>query len=281
MKCPSFYSVLVSIIILITLQITSPLSAQSIWLDQDKNNFIAIEFLKPEFTGYDSYSFFSSVIFLSGRHAVNENIILIGELPFAHCNYSYYNWFYWDTEISETVFGNPYLGVEVYGHESPVFGEFGLRLPLTSYDKYHATSFGAFSDYDRFEAFAPDLVSLSAKGNYLHKYNQFVSFRLRLGPTLWINTSRSGGDTELRLDYAGQILYKYKIVSFLTGISGRFLLDSPNLDFNERATHQFSIAGSVGIGSFRPGIYFRTPIDGNLYDFLDYVFGLNLGVQLP
>ena len=152
---------------------------------------------------------------------------------------------------------------------------------MTPDDKYYATSVGAFSDYDRFEAFVPDIISLSAKGNYRYEYNQFVYFRLRLGPTLWINTAKNGGDTEMRLDYAGQIEYEYEPVSFIIGFSGRFSVGTPNLRYNEKDFHQFGIAGSVGIGSFRPGIHFRTPIDNNKYDLLDFVVGLNLVVQIP
>ena len=281
MKCSSFYSVLVLIITLCTLLITSPLSAQSIWLDQDKNNSIAIEILKPKFDSYTEYTFVSSTIFLSGRHAVNENIILIVELPFAHCGYRYYDWWWWDTEISETIFGNPYLGVEVSGHESPVFGEFGLRLPLTPEDKFFSTTFGVFSDYNRFEAFIPNIVSLTAKGNYRYIYNKVVSYRLRLGPTLWINTNRYGNDTELLLDYSGQIEYKDEPVTFIIGISGRFIVSAPNLAFHAKDAHQIGIAGSVGIGSFRPGLFFQTPIDKKSYYLLSIVYGLNLSYQLP
>lgn len=281
MKCSSFCSVLVTVILICTFQQTTSLSAQSIWLDNNQCNSISIEILKPEFESYTEYTFISSAIFLSGRYSLDENIKVVGELPFAHCGYRYYDWFYWYTEISETIIGNPYLGVEISGQESPLLGEFGLRLPLTPYDKFYSTTFGAFSDYDRFEAFTPDIVSLTAKGNYRYRYNKVVSYRLRLGPTLWINTARNGDDTEMLLDYAGQIEYKDEPVTFIIGISGRFIVSAPNLDFNVRDAHQIGIAGSVGIGSFRPGIHFRTPIDGSLHNFLDVVYGLNLVVQVP
>lgn len=90
---------------------------------------------------------------------MGENVIFVGELPFAHRGIDSDFGF----SVDETIIGNPYVGFEVWGQGSPVFAEIGVRVPVTPDDKFLASSVGSFSDFDRFEAFALDILTLTGK----------------------------------------------------------------------------------------------------------------------
>lgn len=282
MKGSSFYPVLVVVIVFNAFQLTTSLPAQSIWLDNDKGNSIAVEILKPEFAQDDGYTFLSSAIFVSGRYSLDENIVLVAELPFAHSEYEPniiatvpFDYYYENYNNYETIIGNPYFGIEIRTEELPVFGEFGIRLPLSTEIKHHATNVGSSSDYDRYNAFVPDGFIFTSKGNYCFNYTPNFSNWLRLGPTILFYSK----DPELWIYYSEQFKYKHNNVNVIFGLSGRFLVSKSNLQNNQRITHHLGIAASAGFGIIRPGLHFRYPIYGN--DLIKFIYGLNFSVQIP
>lgn len=189
---------------------SSTLSAQSIWLNQGRENSFAIEILKPDLenSNFVDYSFLSSAIFLSGRFLLGDNVVLVGELPFAHANQdiAIFNFLTGattqETNEAQTLIGNPYLGLELGNPNSSTFTELGLRLPITPENKSIATEFGISSDFDRFEAFTPDVLTLTGKINSRQKRASQLVTHLRGGPTLLINTAGTGDDAELFFDYS-------------------------------------------------------------------------------
>ncbi|UCC49861.1 MAG: hypothetical protein JSV41_06820 [Gemmatimonadota bacterium] len=100
-------------------------AAQSRWLVPRSDRAVHLEILKPSFDDGE-YTFTTFALFLSGRFAVRDNFVLVGELPFATVGVDFD-----DFDESESVTGNIYLGAEFGGTDSPIFGEFGVRLPLT------------------------------------------------------------------------------------------------------------------------------------------------------
>jgi len=117
----------------------------------------------------------------------------------------------------------------------------------------------------------------------VHQVDQsgFV-FRLRGGPSPLINTNKDEFEdgTELFIGYSAQVGYESEAVSVLGGFTGRANLTESNSDFGDRSAHQIGFNTSVGLGKIKPGVHFRLPLDKSLKDALDFVFGLNLGVQL-
>jgi len=251
------------------------LSAQSIWVNQGQGKVIAIEFLKPNFDGEDNSTFATSAIFLSGRFPISSEMIFVAELPFSHIGSK-------DFDESESSIGNPYIGVEIRKEGKPFFTELGLRPPLAPDDKDGAQSVGVVTDFDRAEAFGNKVFTITGKGNYYRKAASNMVVRLRVGPTLFLDTGNGNfvGETELLLDYNAQVGYEGAQISLLGGFTGRLVVTQEDSDFGERTIHQLGAAASLNLGTVRPGIHVRLPLDNDLKDTIDFVYGLNLGIHL-
>jgi len=270
------------------------LSAQPVWLNHDRSNSLAIEILKPDFEsgfgafgfGLVDYDFLSSAMFLSGRFSMGDNLVFVGEFSFVYAKVNVINFNFSTGETfdgqsdSETTIGNPYLGVEFSKPNSTIFTELGLRLPITPDNKFVAGEFGVLSDFDRFEAFTPDILTLTIKINSRRKSASKVVTRLRGGPTLFLNTSGNGGDTEMFFDYSAQVGYEGEKVNILCGLTGRLLVSEDDLNFGQRTFHQITLAASLNSGQLQPGVLLRFPLDDDLQRIINYVFGLTLGIQL-
>ena len=248
-------------------------AAQTIWTSPDRTNNVTLEWFRPEFDEVDDLSFFTSGFFFSTRLAINDNVRFVGDLPVA----------YYDADIegieADMAIGNPYLGMEVGKLERSLWGELGLRIPLTPTDN-SARSFGFFSDYDRCEAFMPDVLSVIGVANYQYWHASGFSMRLRGGPLFLINTDAQEyeDDMEMYAIYSLQGWYDTAQLRFGAGFTGRLIASEKDLDFSERTVHHL---GLVLAGKFRrvePGVHFRLPLDENLTDIMNYVFGLNVTV---
>ncbi|MFQ5864518.1 MAG: hypothetical protein ACE5IW_04730 [bacterium] len=275
MKRRLLFAIIAAVSLINTLLFMVPLGAQSIWVDQSSHNSIAIEILKPHLDGDENFTFISSAWFLSGRFWLGENVVIMGELPLAYGaldeNFGF--------DEDETIIGNPYIGLELRKQGSPVYAEIGGRIPLTPDDKFLAPTIGSYSDLDRLEAFASDVITLTAKMNYHQISASNLAFRIRGGPTFWINTGGNGDDSELLLDYSAQVGYEGERITVLGGLTGRLLVTEGDLDLGERTFHQLGVAASVGLGTVRPGVHLRFPIDEDSNDLIDFVLGFNLAIE--
>lgn len=178
---------------------------------------------------------------------------------------------------SETAIANPYVGFEFRRPGTSSFIELGGRVPLAPDDKLGALLYGTFADINRLGAFAPDLLTVTGKFNYYNENASNLIVRLRGGSTVLIPTDE--GDTELVLDYSAQVGYKGSQISVIGGLSGQLIVTEEDLDLGERTIHQLGASASLNLGSVRPGIHFWIPMDEDL-DFIDFVLGLNLVLQL-
>lgn len=270
-----YRSILLSVLVVVILigwAAQTSLSAQSIWVNQGQGKVIAIEFLKPNFDGEDNTTLATSAIFLSGRFPISSGMVFVAELPFSHIGDE-------DFDESESSIGNPYLGLEIRKEGKPFFVELGLRPPLAPNDKDFAQSVGFVTDFDRAEAFGSKVFTITGKGNYYRKAASNMVVRLRVGPTLFLDTGRGNfvGETELLLDYNAQVGYEGAQISLLGGFTGRLLVTESDLDLGERTFHQLGAAASLNLGVVHPGIHFRLPLDDDLKDDIDFVYGLHLG----
>lgn len=250
--------------------------AQSIWLDRSQDKMLALEILKPSFKGEENVSFTTAAYFLSYRMPLSENVRFVGELPFAHGDFGRDVNFFFLRFGPGSTFGNPYLGVEVQKQDSPLFAEFGVRAPLTSDNQLQAVTTGLVADFDRMEAFMPNTVPLTVMLNYRQKSTSGLTFRLRGGPSFLVGTEDGG--SQWLLGYSAQVGYETEPFSVNAGFTGRANLSEEG-NFGERSVHQLGLAANLGLGNVRPGIHFRMPLDQDTRDGLDYVVGINLGIQ--
>ncbi|MFQ5601982.1 MAG: hypothetical protein ACE5HS_01785 [bacterium] len=269
------------LILLQTLSVISALSAQSLWVNHLQGNYFALEIFKPnfdsDFIGESDLSFASSVVILTGWYVVSENFRLVGELPFAHGSIDEVG----ESE-TETIIGNVYIGLEFRKPNAPVFTEFGIRPPLAAEEKIIAPIIGIISEFDRLEAFLPDIITLSGKVNYYQQNSSKMIFWLRGGPTAWLNSDDFvGDDSEIWMDYSAQIGYEGEQFRLMGGLTGRMIVTQDGIDFGDRFINQLTATASAKLGRVQPGILFRLPLDDDFFlNFVDFIFGFNLGVQL-
>ncbi len=274
--CLFFSSVVVSVAtLLVTTFLTSSLSAQSLWLDPSHERTIWLEVLKPVFEGDDNTTFTSSAFFFTLRLPIGKNVLFVGELPLAHAGIESG----FGSDRSENAIGNPYFGLQTGGEAAPYFGEFGVRAPIASEEDASASFIGIFSDIDREEAFIPDLLLITGILNHRYQARSGFLVRLRGGIHVWIPTE-SGGDSEAWLVYSGQAGYASEQFSIEGGFTGRYSLTAGTGDFGGRTLHQFGFVARIGLGNVRPGVHMRLPLDQDLSDVLDFVFGLNVAIEL-
>lgn len=249
--------------------------AQSIWLDRSHDKTAAVEFYIPNFTD-EGISTSTWIGFLSVRMPLSDQLRFAGEMPFAHSSFE--SSLFFPGESQNTI-GNPYLGLEIGRQGSPFFAEIGARAPLASEGNSGAALAGIITDFDRFEAFMPNTVPITGMLNYYHKDPSGFALRLRGGPSLLLYTDGDSDNTsDWFLGYSAQAGYETQRASVMAGVTGRANMSGDG-DFGERSLHQFGANASMGFGRIRPGLHFRFPLDDDLKESLDFVFGANLAIQ--
>ena len=268
------------------------LMGQSIWMEPLSDRAVFLELLKPDFETPGDWSLATLAGFLSARWSLGSNIVLVADLPFA---YGDYEGQVVSVEPVDTVpfnesgatIGNPYVGVELRLRDFPVFGELGLRAPLTQgesfFDEVSAVA-GGYADYiDRWEAFLPDVFVVMTAANYAYQFPEGLALRLRVAPVFWIDTAEGlKDDSEMFLLYSAQGWHRAKSFIIGGGFSGRWQWTIGQLDLDERTYHQLVLSASwLSDSRFRPGVQFRLPLDDDLTrDYYSWVIGLNLQVAL-
>jgi hypothetical protein len=256
---------------LVTLSLAPTAIGQSRWALPRDGSLVRIEVLKPFLTDEDPTTFGTTATIVSGQAAVGPVLFQV-ELPVSHIGIE-------DSELAETDFGNPYVGV-VRKLTGGGFMQAGLRFPLAGSDGGWAT--GLLGDFDHAEAYVPDLWSLSAAAGYVATFGGGLGLDGAGGATVFIPTEE-GSDTDLFIDYRIRALFERGMVRIGAGISGRFLAtgDEGQGVFGEsKAEHHFGVTVSLLAGVVEPHAHFRLPFAGDLGDAVDYTFGLGLTARL-
>ncbi len=191
-------------------------------------------------------------------------------------------------ENSESQIGNPYLGIEFRSLGSHLFLEAGLRLPVVT-SRSIATDFGQLADIDRFEAFVPDIATVLAAINAKIKSPRNLFVRLRGGFSFLTSTGEGGAtllpilaqgdDSELYLIAAAQFGFEGKRVNLTTGLTGRLFITEDG-SFGKRNFLQLGLNARLNLGRFRPAVHFTIPLEDDIREVLDLVFGIHFGVRI-
>ena len=64
------------------------------------------------------------------------------------------------------------------------------------------------------------------------------------------------------------------------GITGRWYLTAPSGGAGENTFHQIGITAGPRVGRFNPAFHIRVPMDEDLSDFIDYVWGVSVNVDV-
>lgn len=253
---------------------SAPLAAQSAWLAPGPRPAASAELFRAGFVEDDDFSA-ATAAFLAGRLPLGRARLTF-EVPLAYAA---------TPTGGSTAVGNPYVGLETPVAEGRGVLELGLRLPLggESGAGTLATGVGRFSDMDRLEAFEADVLSLALLGS-LERGEGAVRLLLRGGPVFWVRTKRQRrlqDRGEMIAAYSARALIERGAASFSAGFSGRWAVTADSGGFGQNSFHQFGVTADYQAGPIRPGLLLRLPIDDDLRDVLDYVFGLRLAVRVP
>ncbi len=277
MKNQSRKSMWKFIFVFLFIILSMEVNGQYLWLDRRHDNSIAFEFLKPSFEQIDDVTFFTSAMFLSGRFLTSDRITVIGEIPFAIYGREREH----GENVSENAFGNPYIGIELRGNRSPIFGEFGVRLPFAPSDEnQNALIVGAATEFfERMDAFVPEIVPFNACINYYSINESAFAVRLRGGFSGWIAMG-DRDDNEWFLLYSVQGGYQTEQINLMAGLMGRWWLNKEDSDLSDKTFHQLVIEADFGLGSVRPGVLIKVPLDDSWRDLVDFVWGISFVVNL-
>ncbi|MGH9389526.1 MAG: hypothetical protein ACRD1Z_07915 [Vicinamibacteria bacterium] len=233
----------------------TPAAAQSLWMPRDADHTVMLELLRPTWEPVDS-DLLSGPLLLSGRTALSPRLAFVGELVYARL--SGRNGL---EEISSSTIGNPYLGLEARIGEGPIFLEFGGRPPLASDDDeaFPALITGLYTDVSRFNAFAPNAVSIQTAFNVREVTPSKIAYRLRFSPMFWKPT-QGGGDSELFAIYSFQIGYHGTKARIGAGMSGNVWITEDFENLGDRSSNQFEVHADFLSGSIRPGLNLHVPL---------------------
>ncbi len=251
--------------------------AQNYWMSPGEDNSVSLEFHKVKFAGDLELGFRNSVVFLSGNFGSSEKFRILVEVPV-----SIYDPKPSPFDESETLLGNPFIGFEYRkpsddGSKS-LIGRLGIRPPLASDEKFDATVMGLITTFNRFEAFIPDLFTVSAGGGYHQISENGTKSAFDFDASLMIPTEN--GDAELFVNYNLALWVPSGDLNFGIGFAGRLIATEGDLDFGERTVHQLGLSGNYNSGSFKPGIHFRIPLDDDIADIVDLTYGVDFTFML-
>ena len=266
-----------ALFILAALFAALPAGAQSIFLEPNTGPSLHLEALRPSVGSLD-FSFFSYSFYLSGRIRAGETTQLRFEVPYA--SYKLEDSIF--TATGRSSFGNPYVGAEFGPRDRGVQGEVGIRLPVMS-DNAEAAGFGLLADpVERMEAYLDDILPVYAGLSYRHRSAGGFAMMLRAVPVAWIYTGDGSADSELFVLHSAQAWYEAEKVALGAGLSGRFLVTGDGADLGERTLYELGFFANFDLGTFRPGLQVRFPLDADLTDDLrlDPWYSISLGLEL-
>jgi hypothetical protein len=257
-----------ALLLLFVLLLPASALGQSYQLPSDPG-FVGIQFLKPSFADIvDDAS--SYTVYVTARHDITPSINGEIGIPFTHLGLS---------GESENTIGNLFLGVEARNEDAHTAFEVGVWAPTAPDDKADALLVAIGSDLNRWESFLPDTFSALLAASYEYVSPEYVGFRMRVGPTVWIPTEDEGRDTESFLLYSGHVGYFGEMAEVTGGVMGRFIMTEDGGGFGDRSSHQVELEAALKAQAARFGLVLVVPIDDN--ELVDFVYGFQVGAAIP
>lgn len=153
-----------------------------------------------------------------------------------------------------------------------------MRIPVVSastLERGFASAVGILADFQDFEAYAEDLLTIRATAGYRTRAANHYGLRVAMRPTLMKPIGSSSGDAELLVDYGIQGGYDNDKASYGLSLTGRGIVTEPG-SIGERTVHDLAVGGSMTFGRVRPGIQVRVPLENDVGQALKYSVGLSV-----
>jgi hypothetical protein len=258
-----------AVVVLAGLAPARSLAAQSLWLGPEQR-VLLLEVFHPTFTG-SALEFPSFAAYLTGRLSLGPGMALQVELPVAHAKLTAAL-----ADLSETGIGSPYLGLVLRRPGSPVWGEVGARIPIATDNS--SSIVGAFADLDRLPAWSSDILPVTALVGYRWSstWGGFVAGRG--GPGIWIDVGDAESEVVLHTSLeAGVESARFAFSGAVTSMT----VITTDGGLGDRSLFQGGIVAEARLGTVRPGVTLFVPLDDDLGNAIDLVYGFRLAVILP
>lgn len=240
---------------------------QSSLFDYGNSRFVRLELNKTIFSEAEDIGFLTLGNYLNAQYPLSGSLALIAEVPFALANY--------DGE-SEFALGNIGIGLNYFRPGSKFKGELYVGIPTAS--EKEAGFFGVFSDLtERISAYNTTSMPIRLMGNFLNYPEKGFIYRIRYGFELAVATDEDQ-DTELLFGLSALAGYAFSGGMVQGGLSTISIISESDLEFSERVIESFVLNGEFNVGSFRPGVVLRIPIDKDFREIVDLGIGLSLAV---
>jgi len=77
--------------------------------------------------------------------------------------------------------------------------------------------------------------------------------------------------------FSAQAASRTEALELMAGVTSRFRLTSDRR-LGQRSFLQAHVGAAYTLGALRPGVHLTVPVEADLREILDFVFGVNLGV---
>lgn len=258
-------------------------SAQRSWFPQEPGSSFRVEYIAPTFTDLGFISYSGGVMVASVRLQSSEETYFVAELPFAWTTIRYSfiginpltGGFDMKTSgASSSSLVNVTIGLESVSAVST--GRFRVTLPLVK-ENSNAVGAGILGDYPNLDRYLPKTIVLS--GGYMYHPAVAEGFHVLVGvnPAVWIPMRGQGSSAELLLDYGGGAALSRSWLSVGLIMEGRTVLTGGGFGAGN-FRHHLSIQADITVGSFRPGMLVRIPVERDFSGAVTSTLGFRLGV---
>ena len=237
----------------------------------------------------------SSTATVTARVPIGAGVSVVADFPFSYARFANPDVPALGLEAGaedDVTFGNPYVGAEALVGVGLTLGG-GVRLPLNQYERdgfadpeQFGWQGGFTADRERFEAYLPEVLTVSALARYEPLVGP-VRLRLLLAPAYLVDVFNGDpygdpdfGRTGFALGYGVQAEVAEGPVALWWGVVGRPILTGERFDlFSTDAA--VTAGAAVPLGPVRASVTVRVPIVHDRFVFdSDATVGLGLDVPL-
>ena len=183
-----------------------------------------------------------------------------------------------------TVIGNPYLGARIT--QGPRWYDFGVRLPFARANaasgNYPDTA-GIFGDFDRHEAYVPDLTAVSAGLTQSSFAPRGFGTRFSLNGNVDIPVrSRSGQRTDFYANADVLVGYVDPRLAVLAGVTINARLNNSQNAYGEAVSEQLVVGTILRFSRYvRPTLGLRVPLSSDLSRLVKIVYQAGVTIGAP
>lgn len=277
-----------SLLILAPLVLPSVAGAQRYWHDEQGRSAFRIDLGKPFLKGEDD-KFLTGAAVPSISFRASEGFRVEADFPMMRAGF----------DLGGTVgdqstirVGNPYLGLRIGDDEKMWTGTLGFRLPVGSKPDTPiasaAVNAASLTTFDEYEAFSSNTMTVRSALEAHWVNDRHVMLGTKFGPSVLITTDGNPqAQTDIFFDYGGRIGYEASSTLVTFAFTGRYLITPADKKFEhcedtgckvERFHHAATIMGELRLGTLRPRMTFRIPMDKSQRDVTGAVVSLGLSV---